>query len=117
MKKILFALFVLASVVLFAGDCQLGKIPGNPSSRSDIAKGLYGRIMIVDKDEDYRVRLVTPSSDYWDLRVDIVNGWEDRPGRWKIVERNEDYAVKIVEEGEDIRVWIGSGQLVPSEWD
>ena len=49
MKKILFALFALASVALFASD-----------SRREIAKKLYGRIRVVNGggEEDYKVLIV-----------------------------------------------------------
>ena len=71
MKKILFALFALASVVLFASD-----------SRREIAEKLYGRIRVVEGCEDYRVRIVSGCED---LRVRIVSGAANSPGKWEFV--------------------------------
>lgn len=98
MKKILFALFAFASVVLFASD-----------SRSEIAKKLYGRIRIVDIGEDYRVRRVDIGEDL------LVNLAMDGtlPGAWKLVAIGEDYRVRFVDIGEDIRVKIRNFD----EWD
>ena len=64
MKKLLFALFALASVVLFASD-----------SRSEIAKKLYGRIRVVSSigEEDYRVRIVNGIGEE-DLTIRFVTG-------------------------------------------
>ena len=72
MKKILFALFALASVVLFASD-----------SRSEIAKKLYGRIRVVSSigEEDYRVRIVNGIGEE-DLTIRFVTGHgEEGPTR------------------------------------
>ena len=98
MKKLLFALFAFATVVLFASD-----------SRSEIAKKLYGRIRIVDIGEDYRVRRVEIGEDL------VVNLSMDgtRPGAWKLVAIGEDYRVRLVDIGEDIRVRIRNF----NEWD
>ena len=72
MKKLLFALFALASVVLFASD-----------SRSEIAKKLYGRIRVVSSigEEDYRVRIVNGIGEE-DLTIRFVTGHgEEGPTR------------------------------------
>ena len=86
MKKILFALFALASVVLFASD-----------SRREIAEKLYGRIQVVESGADYNVRLLQSGAD---LRVKIVESGENQIGRWKFVESGADFRVKF---------WVGGG--------
>ena len=63
MKKILFALFALASVVLFASD-----------SKQEIAKKLYGSIRIVDGIADYDVRIVDGIADL-DVRILNPDAW------------------------------------------
>ena len=94
MKKILFALFALASVVLFASD-----------SRSEIAKKLYGRIRVEhdhSQGSDYRVRVVESGED---LRVRIVDSGADSPGLWQIVDEEARYDFSIRYRGpEDIGV-------------
>ena len=108
MKKILFALFALASVVLFASD-----------SRSEIAKKLYGKIRIVTGfgEEDYKVRIVTGFGEE-DLRVRITSD-ASAPGRWKLVTGfgEEDYKVRIVtgfgEEDLRVRFVTGFGEEGP----
>lgn len=92
MKKILFALFILASVVLFAGD-----------SKKEIARKLYGRIQIVDSFPDYEVRIVEVGGD---LNVKIVDSFADSPGKWKIVNDLPDYKVRIVDHFPDIEIKI-----------
>ena len=79
MKKILFALFALASVVLFASD-----------SRSEIAKKLYGRIYVVDRPEvgAYNVRVVNRAGDE-DLRVRVVPNGVHHPGEWTFISKRE----------------------------
>lgn len=98
MKKILFALFALASVVLFASD-----------SKQEIAKKLYGRIKIVDGGEDYKVRLVDGAED---MKVKL-SIFDNTPGVWHLVGGAEDYKVRLVDGAEDIRVKITNFY----EWD
>ena len=90
MKKILFALFALASVVLFASD-----------SRSEIAKKLYGEIRVVDIGEDYTVRRVDIGED---LRVRVVDIGASQPGQWQFVDIGEDFKIRFVDIGEDVSV-------------
>ena len=97
MKKILFALFALASVVLFASD-----------SRSEIAKKLYGRIRVVPAGEDYRVRVVGAGED---LGVRVVECAPTTPGQWAFVPAGEDFEIRFVEAGEDISIrFVGAGE-------
>ena len=91
MKKILFALFAFASVVLFASD-----------SPGEIAEKLYGRIQFVSQHADYNVRVVE-SKDSADLAVKVVEKYPDGPGEWQIVPRDADFKIRIVEEREGIR--------------
>ena len=86
MKKILFALFAFASVVLFASD-----------SPGEIAKKLYGRIQFVSHHADYNVCIVE-NPDFADLAVKVVEKYPDRPGEWQIVSSNADFKICIVEE-------------------
>ena len=109
MKKLLFALFALASVVLFASD-----------SRSEIAKKLYGRIRVVSSigEEDYRVRIVNGIGEE-DLRVRITS-YASAPGMWEFVNGigEENYRVRIVngigEEDLTIRFVTGHGEEGPT---
>ena len=86
MKKLLFALFAFATVVLFASD-----------SRSEIARKLYGEIRVVDIGEDYTVRRVDIGED---LRVRVVDIGADQPGEWQFVDIGEDISVRFVDIGE-----------------
>ena len=95
MKKLLFALFALASVVLFASD-----------SRSEIAKKLYGRIRVVEGCEDYRVRIVSGCED---LRVRIVSGAANSPGKWEFVDGCEDFRIRFVDGCEDVSIRFVDG--------
>ena len=97
MKKILFALFALASVVLFASD-----------SNQDIAKKLYGSIRIVDGIADYDVRIVDGIADL-DVRITT---FASSPGEWRIVDGIADYDVRIVDGIADLDVRI----LNPEAW-
>ena len=84
MKKILFALFALASVVLFASD-----------SEKELAKKLYGKIRVEhdhSQGSDYRVRVVESGED---LRVRIVDSGADSPGLWQIVDEGTPYNFSI----------------------
>ena len=84
MKKILFALFAFASVVLFASD-----------SEKELAKKLYGKIRVVhdhSQGSDYWVRVVESGED---LRVRIVDAGADSPGQWQIVDEETPYDFSI----------------------
>ena len=84
MKTILFALFALASVVLFASD-----------SEKELAKKLYGKIRVVhdhSQDSDYWVRVVESGED---LRVRIVDAGAYSPGQWQIVDEETPYHFSI----------------------
>ena len=85
MKKIFFALFALASVVLFASD----------SRTAEIAKKLYGRIKIVPATEvtSYRIAVTSHGED---LRVKIVPDCATSCGLWQIVESGEDFRVHLL---------------------
>ena len=85
MKKILFALFALASVVLFASD----------SRTAEIAKKLYGRIKIVPSTDSSAYR-VAATSHGEDLRVKIVHSCANSCGLWQIVESGEDFRVQLL---------------------
>ena len=90
MKKILFALFAFASVVLFASD-----------SEKELAKKLYGRIRVVhdhSQGSDYWVRVVESGED---LRVRIVDANADSPGQWQIVDEGTPYNFSIRYKGPD----------------
>ena len=96
MKKILFALFAFASVVLFASD-----------SEKELAKKLYGRIKIVNGSDDYpdyKVRIVPYGSYKEDLRVKIVDSTPSRTGEWQIVDEGWHFEIRFVTEGEDISI-------------
>ena len=97
MKKILFALFALVSVVLFASD-----------SREELAKKLYGRIRIVNGSDDYpdyKVRIVQYGWGREDLRVKIVeDGHPSNIGEWKITDESYHFKIRFVTEGEDISI-------------
>ena len=84
MKKILFALFALASVVLFASD-----------SEKELAKKLYGRIKIVPATDvnSYRIAVTSYGED---LRVKIVHSCANSCGLWQIVESGEDFRVQLL---------------------
>lgn len=97
MKKILFALFAFASVVLFASD-----------SKQEIAKKLYGSIRIVDGIADYDVRIVDGIADL-DVRITT---FASSPGEWRIVDGIADYDVRIVDGIADLDVRI----LNPDAW-
>ncbi|MBR5622342.1 MAG: hypothetical protein IKW49_04050 [Opitutales bacterium] len=94
MKKILFVLFAVASVILFAG-----------SREKELAKKLYGRIRVEhdhSQGSDYRVRVVESGED---LRVRIVDAGADSPGQWQIVDEETPYDFSIRYRGpEDIGV-------------
>lgn len=64
--------------------------------RKAIARGLYGRIELVKSSvaADYKV-YVTNSHSSADLRVQIVGGLADSPGRWEIVKGLPDFRVYI----------------------
>lgn len=100
MKKILFALFALASVALFASD-----------SRSEIAQKLYGKIRVVEGCEDYRVRIVSGCED---LRVRIVSGAANSPGQWEFVDGCEDFRIRFVDGSEDVSIRFVDGCEGPS---
>ena len=84
MKKILFVLFAVASVILFAG-----------SREKELAKKLYGRIRVEhdhSQGSDYRVRVVESGED---LRVRIVDAGAYSPGQWQIVDEETPYHFSI----------------------
>ena len=64
--------------------------------RRAIARGLYGRIELVKSSvaADYKV-YVTSSHSSADLRVQIVGGLANSPGRWEIVKGLPDFRVYI----------------------
>ena len=64
--------------------------------RKAAARGLYGRIELVKSSvaADYKV-YVTNSHSSADLRVQIVGGLADSPGRWEIVKGLPDFRVYI----------------------
>lgn len=64
--------------------------------RKAIARGLYGRIELVKSSvaADYKV-YVTSSHSSADLRVQIVGGLANSPGRWEIVKGLPDFRVYI----------------------
>lgn len=84
MKKILFALFAFASVVLFASD-----------SEKELAEKLYGRIKIVPATDSSAYR-VAATSHGEDLRVKIVHSCANSCGLWQIVESGEDFRVQLL---------------------
>ena len=64
--------------------------------RKAAARGLYGRIKFVKTPgaADYKV-FVTNNSSAADLRVQVVGGLADSPGRWEIVEGLPDFRVYV----------------------
>lgn len=64
--------------------------------RKAIARGLYGRIELVKSSgaADYKV-CITNNSAAADLRVQVVGGLADSPGRWEIVEGLPDFRVYV----------------------
>ena len=104
-KKILFSLFAFVlgvpAAVLLSGSVPLPAQKDASALLSDgerkaIARGLYGRIELVKSPAvaDYKV-YVTNNSSSADLRVQIVGGLADRPGRWEIVKGLPDFRVYI----------------------
>ncbi|GKW37699.1 hypothetical protein PEC301875_17230 [Pectobacterium carotovorum subsp. carotovorum] len=66
----------------------------------DVSK-VYGRIQIVDYNEDYRVRIVDSREH---LRVQEVTAFANRPGEWEIVDNFPDFKIKIVDAHPDFEI-------------
>ncbi len=104
-KKILLSLLALVlgvpAVALLSGAVPFPAQKDASALLSDgerkaIARGLYGRIELVKSSvaADYKV-YVTNSHSSADLRVQIVGGLADSPGRWEIVKGLPDFRVYI----------------------
>lgn len=104
-KKILLSFLSLVlcvpAAVLLSGSVPLPVQKDASALLSDgerkaIARGLYGRIELVKSSvaADYKV-YVTNSHSSADLRVQIVGGLADSPGRWEIVKGLPDFRVYI----------------------
>jgi hypothetical protein len=93
MKKFLF-------LILFA--CL--PIWANPISSDCSFKGkkLYGRVRIVEANEDIRVRVVTANEEFRVFLNPIT--WQDRCGEWHYVTANENLKIRFVEANEDFRI-------------
>ena len=104
-KKILLSLFAFVlgvpAAVLLSGSVPL-PVQKDASAllpleqRKAIARGLYGRIELVKSSSaaNYKV-CITNNSAAADLRVKIVGGLANSPGRWEIVKGLPDFRVYI----------------------
>ncbi len=104
-KKILLSLLALVlcvpAVALLSGAVPFPAQKDASALLSDgerkaIARGLYGRIKFVKTPgaADYKV-FVTNNFSVADLRVQVVGGLADSPGRWEIVEGVPDFRVYV----------------------
>lgn len=92
MKKVVFLLF-LGIAVLLSGASE--------RERTAKARGVYGRIRVVNHAEDFRVKVVNHAED---LRVRVVEHAANRIGRWMFVTHAEDFRVRFVDHAEDFSI-------------
>ncbi len=62
---------------------------------------LFGRVRIVERGGDVRVKMVER---FADLKVDPFAIVPNDCGEWKFVERNEDFTIRFVESNPDIEI-------------
>jgi len=86
----------------------------SPESSSDLSYNIhqaqnvceiYGRIKLVQNDEQFRVRVVNYGED---MRIRYVDYAPINLVTWKLVHAGEDYRIKLVDSGEDFRIRIVS---------
>jgi len=62
---------------------------------------LFGRVRIVERGGDVRVKMV---EHFADLRVDPFSNFPRKCGEWQFVERREDFTIRFVENNADIEI-------------
>ncbi len=122
-KYLLYALLLIASLLLFAAsdlfptDCaspsnaneqclDTGAVSDKPEITDDCHwKGLplYGKIKFVESFPDVKIKFV---ESFPDIKVKFVTSFPDKCGEWQVVESFPDLKVQVVESFPDIRVKI-----------
>ncbi len=62
---------------------------------------LFGRVRIVERGGDVRVKMV---EHFADLKVDPFSNFPRSCGEWQFVERREDFTIRFVEDNADIEI-------------
>jgi len=114
-------IFALAGVVLTAAACTVGLVPSTaptaavaqtaaptpePSECNVGGIELFGKVRIVERGGDVRVKMV---EHFADLRVDPFSSFPRRCGEWQFVERREDFTIRFVEDNADIEIELVRG--------
>ncbi len=94
MKNIFFSIIVIVQLAFIADK----PIDNNCKCRN---RFLYGRVKIVERNADFKIRIV---NDFPDIKVKLVTSLPNKCGEWKIVENFADFTVQIVDNGEDFKV-------------
>jgi hypothetical protein len=98
------ALFILG-FILSSAYCRSQDI--NPYTCTFNGKKLYGKVKVVNSNEDFKVRIVENSED-----ISIISTDKDpsKCGEWKFVDYSEDFKVRFVTSGEDFKIRYAKGE-------